>query len=60
MTTAILYRTTCRVCEAIKLGLVTVLMGIWAFGETAGRARASAELARMGHHKEAKALMVKE
>ena len=60
MSTVILYRTTCKVCEALKLVLITALMGIWAFGETAGRARASAELARMGYYKEAKALMVKE
>ena len=40
--------------------LMTVLMGIMAFGESAGRARAAAELSRQGLHKEAKALMLKE
>ncbi len=33
-------------------------MGIWAFGESAGRARAAAELHRQGFYKEAKALML--
>jgi hypothetical protein len=40
--------------------LMTVLMGIMAFGESAGRARAAAELSRQGYHEEAKALMLKE
>ena len=40
--------------------LMTVLMGIMAFGESAGRARAAAELSRQGLHKEAKSLMLKE
>lgn len=58
MTTTVLYNTTCRVCEIIKLGLVTAVMAAWAFGENAGRARAAGELARQGYHKEAKALMM--
>jgi len=37
---------------------VAVGMAIWAFGESAGRARAAAELHRQGYHKEAKALML--
>ena len=40
--------------------LMAVLMGIMAFGESAGRARAASELSRQGLHKEAKALMLKE
>ena len=40
--------------------LMTVFVGIIAFGESAGRARAAAELSRQGLHKEAKALMLKE
>ena len=40
--------------------LLSVLMGIIAFGESAGRARAAAELSRQGFHEEAKALMLKE
>ena len=38
--------------------LVAFAMGVWAFGESAGRARAASELSRMGMHKEAKALML--
>ena len=43
-----------------KLGkyLVAFAMGVWAFGESAGRARAAAELSRNGYHKEARALML--
>ena len=37
---------------------VAFAMGIWAFGESAGRARAAAELHRQGYYKEAKALML--
>jgi len=40
--------------------LMTVFIGIIAFGESAGRARAASELSRQGLHKEAKALMLKE
>lgn len=41
-------------------GFIAVLMAIVAFGESAGRARAAAELSRQGFHEEAKALMLKE
>ena len=34
-----------------------MFVGIIAFGESAGRARAASELSRQGFHKEAKALM---
>jgi hypothetical protein len=37
---------------------VAFAMGVWAFGESAGRARAAAELQRQGYYKEAKALML--
>ena len=37
---------------------VAIAMTIWAFGESAGRARAAAELSRQGFHDEAKALML--
>jgi hypothetical protein len=36
---------------------VAVAMGVWAFGESAGRARAAAELTRQGYYDEAKYLM---
>jgi hypothetical protein len=32
--------------------------GVWAFGESAGRARAAAELSRQGFYEEAKRLML--
>jgi hypothetical protein len=38
--------------------LVAFAMGVWAFGESAGRARAAAELSRQGYHAEAKRLML--
>jgi hypothetical protein len=38
--------------------MLTTLMLIWAFGESAGRARAASELARLGYHKESKVLML--
>lgn len=38
--------------------LVAVAMALWAFGESAGRARAAAELSRQGYHEEARRLML--
>jgi hypothetical protein len=38
--------------------IVAIGMGIWAFGESAGRARAAAELSRQGYHQEARNLML--
>ena len=43
---------------AIGTLLTTILVGIVAFGESAGRARAAAELHRQGYHEEAKNLML--
>ena len=37
---------------------VTIGMALWAFGESAGRARAAAELSRQGYHQEARNLML--
>jgi hypothetical protein len=37
---------------------VAIAMAIWAFGESAGRARAAAELHRLGYTEEAKRLML--
>lgn len=56
-TTTLIYRQTCEVCEKIKNAFLSVLLGIWAFGEACGRARAAAQLHRDGYHKEAKSLM---
>ena len=38
--------------------VVGIAMAMWAFGESAGRARAAAELSRQGYHEEAKRLML--
>ena len=37
---------------------VAFAMGVWAFGESMGRARAAAELSRLGYHEAAKNLML--
>ena len=58
MTSTALYLTTCKVCEVLTQVMLTTLMLIWAFGESAGRARAASELARLGYHKESKVLML--
>jgi hypothetical protein len=49
-----------RIFKAIGKGFVAVLMGIIAFGESAGRARAARELANMGRYEEAKSLILRE
>ena len=38
--------------------IVAVAMAVWAFGESAGRARAAEALWREGYHEEAKRLML--
>ena len=48
----------CAICDAVKTIAITAFVGMIAFGESAGRARAAAELSRMGMHDEAKALML--
>ena len=52
------YNITCKVCEVVRTALVTAFVAIVAFGENAGRARAAHQLASMGMHEEAKALML--
>ena len=49
---------TCKICKTINKALAVMFVGIIAFGESAGRARAASELSRMGYHDEAKALML--
>jgi hypothetical protein len=49
---------TCKICKVINKALVVMFVGIIAFGESAGRARAAAELSRQGFHAEARALML--
>ena len=58
MTTTLIYRQTCEVCEKIKNVFLKAMMAIWSFGESAGRARAAAELHRQGFTAEAKKLML--
>ena len=49
---------TCKICSKIRNVLGVALVALIAFGESAGRARAAAELTRQGYHDEAKALML--
>ena len=49
---------TCKICSKVRNILGIILVGLIAFGESAGRARAASELSRMGYHDEAKALML--
>jgi hypothetical protein len=49
---------TCKICKVINKALAIMFVGIIAFGESAGRARAAAELSRQGFHAEARALML--
>jgi len=48
---------TCKICKMIRTALSIAFVGLIAFGESAGRARAAAELSRQGYHDEARALM---
>ena len=43
--------------STLSKALVATWIGLVALGESAGRARAAAELSRMGYHAEAKRLM---
>lgn len=49
---------TCKLCKMIRTAFSIAFVGLIAFGENAGRARAAAELSRMGMQDEAKALML--
>ena len=49
---------TCKICSVIRNVFAVFLVGVIALGESAGRARAAAELSRQGYHDEAKALMI--
>lgn len=52
------YKFSCQFCAAVRVALVTFLIGTIAMFENAGRARAASELARMGKMEEAKSLML--
>lgn len=58
ITNTYVYNITCKVCDVIRKLLVTAFVAVVAFGENAGRARAAHQLASMGLHEEAKALML--
>jgi len=49
---------TCKICSIIRKAFYVAFVGLIAFGESAGRARAANALAQQGFHKEAKALML--
>ena len=49
---------TCKFCEVIRKLSSIAFVTLIAMGESAGRARACAELSRQGYHAEAKALML--
>ncbi len=49
---------TCKICKMIRTVFSIAFVGLVAFGESAGRARAASELSRQGYHDEAKALML--
>jgi len=48
-----------KMFRAVGKGFIAVLMAIVAFGESAGRARAASELARLGMYEEARNLMLR-
>jgi hypothetical protein len=52
------YQETCHICDKVAQIVSKVWNSIVAFCESAGRAKAAAELHRQGYHKEAKALML--
>jgi len=58
MTTATISTYYCTFCEAVKKIAIVAFVGMIAFFESTGRARAAAELSRQGLHAEAKALML--
>ena len=57
MATLVMNKTS-NLGKMVSRGLVAFAMGAWAFGESAGRARAAEALWREGYHEEAKRLML--
>ena len=49
---------TRKICSVIRNAFAVAFVGLIAFGESAGRARAASELSRQGYHDEARALML--
>ena len=56
--TSTTWNYTCKICSIIRKAFYVGFVGLIAFGESAGRARAANALAQQGFHKEAKALML--
>ena len=52
------WQVTCKFCIKLRNVLMGIFTAIIAMSETAGRARAAAELHRQGYYAEAKALML--
>jgi len=52
------WEVTCNFCIKVRNVMARVFEKIISVFETMGRARAAAQLANMGYHKEAKALML--
>jgi hypothetical protein len=48
-----------KIVKTFGTYVLAFAMGVWAFGESAGRARAAAELHRLGYTEEAKELMLR-
>lgn len=51
------WNVTCNICNVVRNALVVAFLGVVAFGESAGRARAASQLAEMGYYEEAQHLM---
>ena len=51
------WNVTCNICNVVRNALVVVFLGLVAFGESAGRARAASHLAELGYYEEAERLM---
>lgn len=49
---------TCNTCVIVRNAIVSFFIGLYAFGESIGRARAASQLYRHGYHDEAKRLML--
>ena len=57
MATLVMNKTS-NLGKIVSRGLIAFAMGVWAFGESAGRARAASELYRQGYVEEARRLML--
>jgi hypothetical protein len=58
MSTVTISTYYCKFCDAVKTIALTALMGMIAFGESTGRARAAAALAQQGYPELARKVML--